>query len=63
MPVILDEDDYATWLDLALVEPEPLRLPLAPGDALALERHPVSRRVNRGIDDQAGLVEPVELSA
>lgn len=63
MPVILHEDHYAMWLDPALVEPEALRPLLAPGDAFALERHPVSRRVNRGIDDDAGLIEPVELSA
>jgi putative SOS response-associated peptidase YedK len=63
MPLILDEDDYAMWLDPALVEPEALRPLLATRDAFPLERYPVSRRVNRGIDDDAGLIEPVELSA
>lgn len=58
MPVILDDADHAMWLDPELTEPEVLRPLLAPWAGAALEAHAVSRRVNRGLDDDAGLIEP-----
>jgi putative SOS response-associated peptidase YedK len=63
MPVIVDEADHARWLDPTLVEPEALRPLLAIGDDCPLACYPVGRRVNRGFDDDIGLIEPVELSA
>jgi len=58
MPVIIDDADYAMWLDPGLVEPEVLRPLLGAWAGAALEAYPVSRRVNRGLDDDAGLIGP-----
>jgi putative SOS response-associated peptidase YedK len=58
MPVIIDDADYAMWLDPELTEPEVLRPLLGAWAGAALEAYAVSRRVNRGIDDDAGLIEP-----
>ncbi|HKJ71154.1 MAG TPA: SOS response-associated peptidase [Gammaproteobacteria bacterium] len=60
MPVIVDEADWALWLDPGLTDPEPLRPLLAPYPAEALEAVPVSRRVNSPANDDAGLIEAVE---
>lgn len=58
MPAILDPADYGRWLDPDTREPEAL---LHATDALAL--HPVSARVNRVGNDDAGLIEPVAARA
>jgi putative SOS response-associated peptidase YedK len=59
MPVIVDPDDWALWLDPGVREPEPLQDLLAPYPAEAMEAVPVSRRVNSPANDDAGLIEAV----
>jgi putative SOS response-associated peptidase YedK len=58
MPVIVDAEGRARWLDRG-AEPEALRSLLAPPPAGTLEGHEVSTRVNRPSEDDAGLIEPV----
>jgi putative SOS response-associated peptidase YedK len=58
MPVVLDPNDYALWLDRSVTEPESV-LPLlkpAPDDALAMHR--VSTRVNNAKNDATDLIDP-----
>jgi len=54
MPVILDEKDWARWLDPAATEKELLAL-LAPAPDDLLEAIPVSTRINRVANDDASL--------
>jgi putative SOS response-associated peptidase YedK len=59
MPVILQPNDYATWLDPALQDPAvlvPLLRPLA-GDELTF--YPVSTRVNSPKNDEPACVVPL----
>jgi len=56
MPVILDPEDYAAWLDPRASERDPLLALLKPYAAEALIGYPVSRRVNRPQEDDAGLI-------
>lgn len=54
MPVILDEKDWARWLDPAATEKELLAL-LAPAPDDLLEAIPVSTRINNVANDDASL--------
>jgi putative SOS response-associated peptidase YedK len=57
MPVILQPDHEAAWLDAALDVPalEALLVPVEAGELFA---RPVSLDVNRTRNDSAGLIEP-----
>ena len=57
MPVILDRDAAARWLDQTLDDPMALLVPF-PDEAL--EIFPVSARVNSPRNDSADLIEPAE---
>lgn len=59
MPVILDPDDYATWLDPERWQPEALQALLRPRPAGEMQLHPVPRRVNRPAHDDLGCIAPV----
>jgi putative SOS response-associated peptidase YedK len=58
MPVILHPEDYDMWLDPDFDEREPLTSLLKPFPAEAMEAYPVSRRVNKPANNDAGVVEP-----
>lgn len=58
MPVILDEQNYAPWLDPAQ-KPEPLQALLSPHPAVGMIRYPVSTQVNSPANDDPACVEPV----
>jgi putative SOS response-associated peptidase YedK len=59
MPVIVAPDDYARWLDVGGEPPIDLVAPY-PADAMSFE--PVSTRVNAVRNDDASLIEPVEVT-
>lgn len=59
MPVVVAAGDRERWLDRSARRDELLAL-LHPAPAGSLERREVSRRVNRPVEDDAGLIEPVE---
>jgi putative SOS response-associated peptidase YedK len=59
MPILLEERDVDIWLSL---KPGPSLPFLLTRQLPALKVHPVTKRVNRGIDDDAALIEPVPLS-
>jgi putative SOS response-associated peptidase YedK len=56
--VILHPEDYDMWLDPDFEEREPLTSLLKPFPAEAMEAYPVSRRVNKPANNDAGVVEP-----
>ncbi len=61
MPVILAPGDHELWLDTAVQDANrvrPLLRPCSPADWTA---HPVSTRVNRPANDDARLLEPVDV--
>ncbi len=58
MPVFMDKSDVEEWLHL---RPGPTMPFLLTRTLPALKVHPVSKRVNSGRDDDAGLIEPVAL--
>lgn len=60
MPVILDPQDYGTWLDPAVQDPAVLTPLLAQYPAARMTAHPVSRNVNSPKLNDPRLVEPVE---
>lgn len=60
MPVILAPESHAPWLDPA-GPPEAALALLRPAPAAAMAARPVSTRVNKVANDDAGLIEPVEL--
>ncbi len=60
MPVILDPDQYDSWLDPQLQDPEILKPLLKPYPSERLEYWPVSRRVGNPANDDPSLVEPLE---
>ena len=62
MPVFLEADACAMWLDPAAA-PEQLRSILAPAPDGLLEAIEVSRRVNRPENDDPSLLEAVDASA
>jgi len=59
MPLILDPAQYAAWLDPDAQDPVQLLRPFPPE---RMQAWPVSTRVNNVRNDDAGLIEPVELS-
>lgn len=56
MPVILEKDDWAAWLDPAATEKELLSL-LKPAANKLLEAIPVSTRINKVANDDSSLIE------
>ncbi|HEY7143887.1 MAG TPA: SOS response-associated peptidase [Streptosporangiaceae bacterium] len=61
MPMIIDKDHWADWLDPANDKPADLRELLAPATAGGLVWHPVSTLVNSVRHNGPELIEPVEL--
>jgi putative SOS response-associated peptidase YedK len=59
MPVILPPENYATWLDTFIQEPEELMPLLAPYPSEQMEAYPVSTHVNKPVNDDPECVEPV----
>ncbi|MFQ5994388.1 MAG: SOS response-associated peptidase [Acidiferrobacterales bacterium] len=62
MPVILDEQDYARWLDCSLDDPVALQPLLRPYDPHKLVAYAVSTRVNSPKNDDIDCIAPVEPS-
>lgn len=60
MPVIIGPEDRLEWLAAPADEIQRL---LAPYAAEEMQAWPVSRRVNRTADDDAGLIEPLEATS
>jgi putative SOS response-associated peptidase YedK len=60
MPVILDDDDFETWLDRDLTEFEPLRRLLRPAPDGSIEIRAVSRDVNNARHNGADLIDPID---
>ena len=60
MPVIVGPDDYAAWLGEA--DADRLRAIMRPNPADLMKAWPVSTRVNGVRDDDAGLIEPVQIT-
>ncbi len=58
MPVFMEPRDVEKWLSL---KPGPSMPFLLTRSLPAMKAHPVSKRVNAAHDDDAGLIEPVEL--
>lgn len=63
MPVILAPEAYDLWLDCANVDPLTASALITPAPEHLLEAYPVSTEVNRTANDNARLVEPVELDS
>jgi putative SOS response-associated peptidase YedK len=61
MPVILPPETHKAWLARDTRSIDLLNL-LNPFSGAAMKRHPVSQQVNHAQAEDAGLVEPVELS-
>jgi putative SOS response-associated peptidase YedK len=61
MPVILDLDDYGTWLDPDQQDASRLKTLLKPYPAEKMEYWPVSRRVGNPANDDPALIEPLDL--
>ena len=60
MPVIIEPEHYARWLDPDVQDPEKLADLLKPPAADLMTAHPVSRRVNSPRNDDAQCIAPVE---
>jgi putative SOS response-associated peptidase YedK len=63
MPVILDPQDYAVWLDPDQKDSDRLLALLKPADPARWTLHPVSRQVNSPRNDGPELLEPVAAEA
>lgn len=59
MPVILDRDDWARWLTPTPLEPAERERLLSPASDGLLVADEVSTRVNRPVEDDPGLIEPL----
>jgi len=59
MPVILDPNNYAVWLDPQVTEEELLASLLAPFPAERMTGYPVSTRVNAATQDDPACIEPM----
>ncbi len=59
MPVILDRDDHAYWLDPGNADRESLQLLLRPDDSAALEAYPISTLVNSPRNESPDCVRPL----
>jgi putative SOS response-associated peptidase YedK len=51
MPVILQVEDYAPWLDPSVNNPSLVRACLKPYDSALMKKYPISTRVNRPEND------------
>lgn len=60
MPVILDPDDVADWLDTEQTETGPLEHLLRPADGGRISLHPVSKDVNNVRHNGPDLIEPLD---
>ncbi|MDG2283642.1 MAG: SOS response-associated peptidase [Longimicrobiales bacterium] len=58
MPAVIAAADRAKWLDRA-ASPDALRTLLAPSPRGTFTSYPVSTRVNKPVEDDEGLIEPV----
>ena len=58
MPVILSPDDYDTWLDPGITDPEEVQSLMRPYPG-EMQAYPVSRAVNSPKNNTAALLEPV----
>ena len=63
MPLLVEPDRYAAWLDPALSDPEVLKELLVPAAPGRLEAYPVSTAVNNVRNNGAELLEPLEPEA
>lgn len=61
MPVILDSENYTTWLDPENHDSEQLKKLLNPYPATAMKAYPVSRRMNDPSHDEPDCIEPVNV--
>ncbi len=59
MPVILDPDDYALWLDPGMNDVEPLKALLRPYPPEQMEAYPVSQMVNSPANDDPACIAPL----
>lgn len=59
MPVILEPDAYATWIDPTVDEREPLEALLRPFDPARMVAYPVSTRVNSPANDDPEVIDPI----
>lgn len=60
MPVILDQDQWETWLSPQIKQPEKLIPLIRSHDSESMQAWPVSRELNRvGMRNDAGLIEPI----
>jgi putative SOS response-associated peptidase YedK len=59
MPVVLEADSWAAWLDPAPDDPGELQALLIPNDAVELELYPVSRLVNDARNEGPELLRPL----
>jgi putative SOS response-associated peptidase YedK len=60
MPMVIDRDRWADWLDPASTDPSELRLLMVPATASGLTTFPVSKAVNSVRNNGPRLIEPVE---
>jgi putative SOS response-associated peptidase YedK len=58
MPMLVEPERFAAWLDPALTDPDEVRSLLVPAAAGRLESHPVSTAVNRVTNNSPELVDP-----
>jgi putative SOS response-associated peptidase YedK len=61
MPVVIAPEHFDLWLDVKSARPQEIQALLKPAPDHLFEAFPVGRRVNGARDDDAGLLEPVEL--
>lgn len=61
-PVVLDRDDWATWLDPAVTDPDDVRRVLTSQPVGRFEAWPVSTAVSSSRSNGPGLIEPVSRS-
>lgn len=61
MPAILQPEDYGTWLDSALKDPEVLLKLLVPFPSERMVGQPVSRKVNRASYEAPDCIEPINI--
>ena len=62
MPVILQREDFAAWLDPANKDADGLLAMLKPADPAPWTLYPVSRQVNSPRNDSPELLEPVDVA-
>jgi putative SOS response-associated peptidase YedK len=60
MPVLIQPNDYARWLDTTTEKPDAVADLIRPADAAMMVGYPVSRRVNSPANDDASLIETIE---